>query len=238
MVDSVPDDQLIAWLEALTAATDRPWVTLAYAQSLDGSLAAPGGARLALSGPDSLRMTHRLRAWHDAILVGIGTVLADNPRLTVRQVPGRNPRPVILDSQLRLPLEARLLHTGQSPLIFARQDAPPERAANLRAAGAEIIPLPPRPTGGLDLGRLLSEIHRRGLHRLMVEGGSRVLQSMLGERLGNGLIVTIAPRLVAGPGVLTSAAEAGMRWPELVEPHWMQAGNDVILWARLEGPLA
>src|SRR5512133_2370683 len=87
----------------------RPLVTLSYAQSLDGSLAAQRGTPLALSGPQSMELTHRLRAAQDAILVGIGTVLSDNPRLTVRLVEGSQPQPVILDSHLRFPLNANLL---------------------------------------------------------------------------------------------------------------------------------
>ncbi|HRE30133.1 MAG TPA: dihydrofolate reductase family protein, partial [Anaerolineales bacterium] len=77
---------------------------VSYAQSLDGCLAAAVGAPLALSGPEALRFTHQLRATHAAILVGIGTVLADDPQLTVRLVDGVHPQPVVLDSQLRLPL--------------------------------------------------------------------------------------------------------------------------------------
>ena len=88
--------------------TGRPFVTLTYAQSLDGSIARVPGKRLQLSGPEAQAMTHRLRAVNDAILVGIGTVLADNPRLTVRLAEGSDPQPVILDSKLRFPLDANL----------------------------------------------------------------------------------------------------------------------------------
>ena len=84
----------------------RPFVTLSYAQSLDGCIAAKRGQPLALSGPQSLTLTHQLRSAHDAIMVGIGTLLADNPRLTVRLVEGRDPQPVVLDSRLRFPSEA------------------------------------------------------------------------------------------------------------------------------------
>ncbi|HEX9595492.1 MAG TPA: RibD family protein, partial [Anaerolineales bacterium] len=85
---------------------DRPTVTLSYAQSLDGSIALHRGEPLTLSGPESMAMTHRLRAAHDAILVGIGTVISDDPQLNVRLVEGRNPQVVVLDSRLRLPLTA------------------------------------------------------------------------------------------------------------------------------------
>ena len=238
MLDATPNDPLLDWLDSQTAPSTRPWVTLTYAQSLDGSLAGPGGVRLELSGPDSLRLTHRLRSWHDSLLVGIGTALTDDPSLTVRRVAGANPRPVILDSRLRLPLTARLLHASQRPLIFASEAAPPERAERLRAAGAEVVCVPSEPTGGLDLGRMLSALHQRGLRRLMVEGGARVLHAMLIQRLGDCLIVTVAPRLVAGTPVLALQSPDGIAWPALVEPHWSQAGQDAILWGHLEGPPA
>ena len=86
---------------------DRPRVTLTYAQSLDGSITARSGAPLSLSGAESLHYTHQLRAAHDAILVGIGTVLSDDPRLDVRLVTGPSPRPIVLDSELRCPVTAR-----------------------------------------------------------------------------------------------------------------------------------
>jgi GTP cyclohydrolase II len=239
MADAGAQDPLIDWLETQASRTSRPLVTLTFAQSLDGSLGAPGGQRLALSGPESLRMTHQLRAWHDAILVGIGTVLADNPSLTVRLVAGSNPRPVVLDTRLRMPIEARLLQAAQRPIIFTAIDASPEAAVNLRAAGAEVIALQRTAQGSLDLEQVLAEIHNIGLHRLMVEGGARVLRTMLASRLGDVLIVTIAPRLVAGIGVLApTSVETGATWPELTDPHWAPYGTDGVFWARLEGPSA
>jgi 3,4-dihydroxy 2-butanone 4-phosphate synthase/GTP cyclohydrolase II len=96
-------------MEDYYAKTGLPWVTLAYAQSLDGSIAAQRGAPLGLSGAASLEVTHRLRAQHHAILVGIGTLLADDPRLSVRLVPGDDPQPVVEHHRLRTPLDARLL---------------------------------------------------------------------------------------------------------------------------------
>ena len=107
---------------------DTPFVTLAYAQSLDGSIAAYPGVPLAISGPVSMGITHRLRARHQAILVGIGTVLADDPRLNVRLVPGKNPQPVVLDNQLRFPLKARLLQGEKKPWIMTSKQASSHKA--------------------------------------------------------------------------------------------------------------
>src|SRR5512143_3712545 len=97
--------------------TDRPRITLAYAQSLDGSIAARSGGPLALSGTESMHYTHQLRAAHDAILVGIGTVLGDDPRLNVRLTGGPSPRPIVLDSSLRSPLTARCLEANRRPIV-------------------------------------------------------------------------------------------------------------------------
>ncbi len=106
-----------------SSSRERPYVTLSYAQSLDGSITARRGEPLAISGPESLEMTHRLRAEHDAILVGIGTLLADDPRLSVRLVAGADPQPIIVDSRLRFPLNARILLDGRSPWIATTEEA-------------------------------------------------------------------------------------------------------------------
>jgi len=96
--------------------TDRPVVTLSYAPRLDGSIAARLGAQLQISGEKSAIFTHQLRAVHDCVLVGVGTVLADDPKLTVRLVDGEDPQPVILDSSLRTPISSVLVKT-RKPLI-------------------------------------------------------------------------------------------------------------------------
>ena len=111
---------------ARTRPRGRPFVTLAYAQSVDGSISIARGQRSALSGPESLRFTHALRAGHDGILVGVGTVVADDPELRVRLVDGRDPQPIIVDSHLRTPVGAKLLaQMGRQPWIGTTQSSPP-----------------------------------------------------------------------------------------------------------------
>ncbi len=102
----------------------RPFVTLTYAQSLDGSIAGEGNRPLSLSCESALALTHELRAAHDAILVGIGTVLADNPRLNVRLVNGEDPRPIVVDSRLRIPRNVNLLESGRAVWLAATSAAP------------------------------------------------------------------------------------------------------------------
>lgn len=202
----------------------RPRITVSYAQSLDGSIAARPGEPLRLSGSRSLELTHRLRAGHDAILVGIGTVLADDPRLNVRLVAGDSPLPVILDGRLRLPPSARLLRSrGASgaappPLVATSFGASGERAARLRAAGVTVLRFR-SPGGPVPLRSVMRALHRRGVRRLLVEGGSRVLTSMFAARLADWVVITVAPRLVGGEPALARVPApvdlAGLGWARL-----------------------
>ena len=179
-----------------TSTNNKPYVTLAYAQSLDGSIAAEvGGDQLILSGKQSMVMTHRLRAWHDAIIVGVGTIVADNPSLTVRLCSGDNPLPVILDPTLRTPTSIKLLNSKQchsNPIIaYIKKDykegtkeylSMEERKRELMEAGATLLPCESDSINDkwLDLNDLmlsLKNIHK--VCKIMVEGGSSIITSML-----------------------------------------------------------
>jgi GTP cyclohydrolase II len=217
----------------------RPFVTLSYAQSLDGSIAARRGATTPISGPEALRLTHQLRAHHDAILVGIGTVLADDPQLTVRLVPGPNPQPVIVDSRLRLPPTARLLSDGR-PWIATTDAADRRRQAVLEAAGARVVRLPADDAGRVSLPALLAYLHRQGIRSLMVEGGAQVITGILADRLADRLVVTIAPLLLGGLNAVATgrpsgpAALNGHLLPALLRPRYRVVGRDVVLFGELE----
>jgi GTP cyclohydrolase II len=127
----------------------RPFVTLSYAQSLDGCIALDPPGRLTLSCPESLALRHKLRAVHDAILIGIGTVVSDDPSLTTRLVKGRNPQPVVIDSTLRLPTNAKLIRNRSLPVIVAASErADYERQKALEAVGVRVIRLPSNIEGG------------------------------------------------------------------------------------------
>ena len=122
------EDHLERASQIRAASAARPYITLAYAQSLDGSIAATPGRMLRLSNSLSQAMTHHLRARHDAILVGINTVLADDPQLTVRLVAGKDPRPVVIDGCLRTPPGARLLTSrAGNPIVATSQTACPQK---------------------------------------------------------------------------------------------------------------
>jgi GTP cyclohydrolase II len=210
----------------------RPFVTLSYAQSLDGCIAACPGQALSLSGPQSLKLTHYLRAAHDAILVGIGTILADNPLLNVRLVQGKDPQPVVVDSRLRLPLEANLLqHHPLSAWIATSEHADVERQRQLEAAGARIIRLPSTAAGDIDLHALLAQLGARGVNSLMVEGGARIITSFLAARLVDHLVLTIVPRLVGGVHAVGNLGPlAPPPFPGLSQPQYQQLGEDLVLW--------
>lgn len=214
----------------------RPFVTLSYAQSLDGCISAQPGVALALSGRQSLRLTHKLRAGHDAILVGIGTVLSDNPRLNVRLVDGANPYPIVVDSKLRLPLSCNLLAQESRPLLIATLEGYDEkRGQALEDAGAMILPLSANPRGQVNLSLLLQRLGELGIDTLMVEGGARIITSFLFERLADFIVLTIAPVLVGGLRAVSDLGASGLHNLLRLEQRghrWL--GEDLILWGHLK----
>jgi 3,4-dihydroxy 2-butanone 4-phosphate synthase/GTP cyclohydrolase II len=210
-----------------------PFVTLSYAQSLDGSIAAAPGSPLALSGQASLTLTHALRAAHDAILVGVGTVAADDPRLTVRLVAGPDPQPVVVDSHLRMPPQARLLQHPKGVWI-ATIDA--EQGAKALAGSARIVEVAAGPDGRVDLQALLAELGRRGIRSIMVEGGAQLLTSFVQGQLAQAAVITIAPRLVGGVAAIGASVAAGGLAPQLASVAYTPAGDDLVVWGEFAWP--
>ena len=225
-------ERLIKKADARRQHTDRPFVTLSYAQSMDGCIAAISGKPLSLSGPQSLALTHKLRAAHDAILVGIGAALADNPRLTVRLVEGEDPRPVVVDSNLRLPLNANLLQNRSAPpLIATTEAADDERRKRLEAAGARVLRLPSNENGQVNLGALLDRLGELGINRVMVEGGAGIITSFLSERLVDHLVLTMAPVVVGGlPAVSRQGQGDPTYFPRLRNLRHQRLGDDLVFW--------
>ena len=209
------------------ADTRRPFVTLSYAQSLDGSIAAQPGAPTRLSGPAAMAMTHALRAEHDAILVGIGTVLADNPRLTVRLVDGASPRPVVLDSKLRMPPDSHLM-THPAGVVIATNGHDGTRDRHLLGLGATLLQLPSTTAGQIDLHALLGSLAELGIHSVMVEGGAAVINSFLREQLVDYVLVTVAPVFLGGVHAV-NAAVAAPSLPRLADVHTNTLGDDIII---------
>ncbi|MCW1966636.1 MAG: dihydrofolate reductase family protein [Anaerolineae bacterium] len=209
-------------------------MTLSYAQSLDGCIAAAPGQRTLLSSSQAMQMTHALRAQHDAILVGVGTVIADNPRLNVRLVEGRSPQPIVLDSQLRLPTNAALIQTPVHPLVhplwvFCTSAAPPHRQNALLTSGTQVF-LVNDDHGRVNLSEMLQVCHAQGVRSLMVEGGASVIHAFLQARLVDRVVITLAPRWLSGLPALGTALP---HLPQLINPSYQILGPDIVLSADL-----
>jgi 5-amino-6-(5-phosphoribosylamino)uracil reductase/diaminohydroxyphosphoribosylaminopyrimidine deaminase/5-amino-6-(5-phosphoribosylamino)uracil reductase len=172
-----------------------------YAQTIDGRIAARTGDARWVSGESSLRLAHELRASHDAVMVGIGTVLADDPRLTVRLVEGPSPIRVIMDSKLRLPIIAQVLADRTSRTIVATTPAAPQaRARAIHEAGGEILRAHADENGAVDMPDLLRRLRGMGIGSLLIEGGHGVITSALRAHAVDRFTVCIAPKVI-GEGV-------------------------------------
>ena len=183
----------------------RPAVTLSWAQTATGAIAAGGGARTAISGPESLALTHRLRALHDAILVGINTVLKDDPLLTARTTGGRDPVRVIVDSSLRLPPGAKVLTQRSDALtvVATLASAPKARRKGLEAAGAKVLPVR-SDRGRVDLRDLMRKLAAMDIISVLIEGGAEVHASALKAGIVDKAVIFIAPTLMTGKDSVSS----------------------------------
>ncbi|KNE63952.1 riboflavin-specific deaminase domain-containing protein [Allomyces macrogynus ATCC 38327] len=234
-----------------------PLVTVTWAQTLDGRVSGPNGNMIAISGPEAFIMTHMLRATHDGILVGVGTVKNDNPRLTVRiadlvvdrgelvlsdLVAANHPQPIVLDPRLALPETCHLVtnQTCRRPWIVfdpkaanVSAAAVAEKAKRLVTAGCKLIPVA---NARHDLHGVLRALRTQGgMRSIMVEGGRAVLESFLTAQppVANAVIITVAPRFVGGgvhlsPSIdWTRTAQSGGR------VAWSSLGDDAIMvWRR------
>lgn len=181
-----------------------PWVTLKVAVSLDGKLATASGDSRWVSGEAARAEVHRLRNEVDAVLVGAGTVRADDPALTTRlpEGGGRDALRVVLDSALRLPPDRRLfnLESQARTLLVHVQGQGGERSEALAATGAELLGVPGRP-GEVDLEATLRAVLRRDVLHVLVEGGPRVFSALVRAGLADALVLHLAPKLVGGDGL-------------------------------------
>ncbi|MGE5174393.1 MAG: bifunctional diaminohydroxyphosphoribosylaminopyrimidine deaminase/5-amino-6-(5-phosphoribosylamino)uracil reductase RibD [Betaproteobacteria bacterium] len=185
--------------------TGMPYVTLKIAQTLDGKIATASGESRWITGMEARKEGHRLRDINDAILVGINTVLKDNPSLTTRISGGRDPVRVIVDSSLRIPLDARVLaRTSQARTVIASlRSAPQEKVKKLEAAGAEVLQV--RSTQGrVDLRDLMKKLGKSGIMSVLIEGGAEVHASAIKSGIVDKVVLFIAPVLMTGRDSLCS----------------------------------
>ena len=232
LLTSAAEELNIGFVSRMTRG--RPWVRMKLATSLDGKTALENGASQWITGAAARQDGHRWRARACAILSGIGTVLADNPQLNVRDVEtSRQPLKVVIDSRLELPLDARLLATGEVLLVTVSADL--EKANALRERGVEILNLP-NASGNVDLPELMQELGRRGINELHVEGGYRLSGALVAAGLVDELLLYQAPCLIG------DAARGMLDMPSLLSLENKQqltirdvrmVGSDLRVLARL-----
>jgi diaminohydroxyphosphoribosylaminopyrimidine deaminase/5-amino-6-(5-phosphoribosylamino)uracil reductase len=175
-----------------------PYVTVKYAQTLDGRIATKTGNSQWISSEALRAYVHRLRAVNDCIMVGVGTVIADDPQLTVRYVKGRNPLRVIVDSKLRIPLKSSVLKGNNSHLttIATTSKAPSRKVTAVKNLGAEVLVVKKDKNGRVSLRDLLRELGKKGIASVMVEGGSDIITSLLKANLVDKMIILTAPKIM------------------------------------------
>jgi diaminohydroxyphosphoribosylaminopyrimidine deaminase/5-amino-6-(5-phosphoribosylamino)uracil reductase len=219
--------------------TGRPLVTLKVASTLDGKIATAQGESRWITGPRARRKTQLLRAQSDAILVGIGTVLGDDPSLTVRMASssGRNPLRIILDPSLRIPLRAKVLTDGQAKTVIVTTAAgPAAKRTRLVGMGADVLVLPARHRR-ISWPIILRALGRRGIASLLIEGGAEVNASVLKAGVVDRVLFFLAPRILGGRDALS--AVGGMsparldRALSLKEVTVTRIGGDILVSGRL-----
>lgn len=216
--------------------TGRPLVTVKLATSLDGRAAAADGSSRWITGTTARRDVHRLRGWADAVMVGVGTVVADDPRLTarLRGFEGTQPLRVVLDSTGRLPLGAAVLDGEAPTLVFTTPKAPDEAVAAIAARGAEVVRVPSR-DGRVDVATALADLGARGLCDVLVEGGPTLAGELIERSLADRFVFYLAPKLLGQVGL---SAIAGLVVPNIADARELtidsihRVGADLKIEAR------
>jgi 3,4-dihydroxy 2-butanone 4-phosphate synthase/GTP cyclohydrolase II len=215
---------------------DRPYVVLKYAQTLDGRIATSTGDARWISGEEERTVSHALRAACDGVMVGIGTVVQDDPQLTVRMVAGASPIRIVLDSTLRVAPSAKVLDADASTIVLTTALSEPERRDELRRRGARVEVVAGR-DGHVDLRCALAALRHMGVESVLVEGGSRVITSLLAGHLVDRMIVSLSP-IVIGTGTqavnslgITQVAD-GIR---LAHRTVVPVGDDLLLAGDVVG---
>jgi len=218
--------------------TGIPFVTLKFAQSIDGRIATASGHSRWISSEQSLKFAHALRSHHDAVLVGSGTLSKDDPELTVRLSRGRNPLRVVVDSHLRISPDARILKDQDKArtIVATTNYADREKRARLTDLGVEVLAVDTDKDRRVDLMRLLMELGKRNISSVLVEGGADIITSMLVEQLPDRVVIIIAPKIV-GKG-LEAIGDLGIKnineSLRLAYRKVRRLGDDLIIDGRIE----
>ena len=209
-----------------------PYVAIKYAMTADGKLATVTGASQWITGEDARQHVHKLRQQYQGILVGIGTVLADDPLLTCRLPDGRNPIRIICDSRLRLPLESKICKTAKEiRTIVAYTKAPNEKIATLSATGVELWKIPKK-NGHVALRPLMQKLAENEISSILAEGGGEIHFSLLEEHLAQKTYIYLAPKIFGGTTAKTPVGGAGVLLPDhafLLKQTGLQSFNNDLL---------
>jgi diaminohydroxyphosphoribosylaminopyrimidine deaminase / 5-amino-6-(5-phosphoribosylamino)uracil reductase len=228
------------WTKFVT--TGIPYLTLKLALSLDGRIASRTGASKWVTGPEARARVHWLRAQQDAVIVGVGTALADDPRLTVRDVSGNSPLRVVFDTKLRLPLASRLVQSAREvpTWVVCTTDAPSSAEEQLLERGAEVLRAPPSAEGRIEPIAALRILANRGVVSAMIEGGAELAGSVLAAAAVDQLHAFIAPILLGPrgrPGAVDWAGPATpAEAPSIGSPQWEVCGADAHVWGPVRYP--
>lgn len=219
--------------------TGQSYLSLKLAVSLDGRIATRTGASKWITCPESRARVQELRTSHDAVMVGINTVSSDDPRLTVRDVPGRNPIRVVVDSNLRLPVSSHLVTSAREipTCVVTTNEASRMAGDALESAGVSVIRVPPTAEGRCDMQTALAELAAREVVSVLCEGGAELAGSLLAAGLVDEMHVFVAPILLGPRGragaVDWAGPESPGEAPRIENPHWELCGED----AYVSGPL-
>lgn len=184
-----------------SSSLERPYVLYNLAMTLDGKIGFPQG-KISLSSPEDLKEVHQLRSTVDGIMVGIDTIIWDNPALTIRGISykGPNPIPIVVDSNLRIPLGSKVFQLHSKVWIGCKHIPSQEKKKKLEQKGAEILCYPPDPQGRVPLAPFLQDLKKEGFQRILLEGGGKLGYSMLFEGLVDELRIAIAPYILGSQG--------------------------------------
>jgi diaminohydroxyphosphoribosylaminopyrimidine deaminase/5-amino-6-(5-phosphoribosylamino)uracil reductase len=218
--------------------TGFPLVILKFAQTLDGKIATLTGDSRWISGPSSLRFAHRMRSLCDAILVGVDTIIRDDPRLTVRLVEGKNPLKIILDSRLRTPLGSGVLkgRSATSTIIATTSLSHGREIKSMESTGAAVWMIAGDDSNRVNLPELLRKLGQKDVRLILVEGGSRIFASFLKKRMADHLLVVVAPKIM-GKGINCVAPSSTRKFEKLISSsycRYFQSSHDVIIEVPLK----
>jgi diaminohydroxyphosphoribosylaminopyrimidine deaminase/5-amino-6-(5-phosphoribosylamino)uracil reductase len=224
--------------------TGMPHVSLKLALSLDGRIATRTGASRWVTGPEARSKVQELRAQSDAIVIGIGTALADDPLLTVRDpaFEGRAPRRVVFDSGLRLPADSKLVRSsGDAPvLVITTLEASADAEHALLAQGVEVLRVASTAEGRIDVEAAMRQLASLGVVMALVEGGAELAGTLLAARLVHRMHAFVAPVLLGPrgrPGAVDWAGpDTPAEAPRIADPQWECVGRDAYVWGRVEFP--